>query len=297
MLGVLPANTVLANWFTHRRAMMVAVAGTGITVGAAVFPHIAEFLITRGGWRWALWTLSLLVVLLPVPVVLICITKQPSRVGLNVDGAASPAPDENADTGLEPVFFSDWRYWVAGLALACMPAVLMTFNTHIVSWANYLAFGREFGIAVLSGTAVVVALSSLVFGQVCDRLGAIDTLRIALIIELLGWSILQSAASETSFVGGVLLLAIGAGSFLPGQASLLSQLWPVHAFGRASGHVGLLVIAGVLVLPTAVGAGYERFDGHETPMSWIFGVLALALCLLTLLKPGLRQPEATPVNS
>lgn len=296
MLGVIPSNTVLANWFSKRRALMVAVAGTGITVGAAIFPLVAEFLIERGGWRWALSVLSLLVVLLPVPVILYCIIKKPSYLGLNVDGKLSPVTTEQlSEAEIDIAFFSDWRYWVVGLALACMPAVLLTFNTHIVSWAEYLAFGREFGVSVLSGTAVVVALSSLLFGQICDRLGAIDTLRIALVIELIGWAIINSATNEAVFLAGVALLAIGAGSFLPCQASLLSQLWPVEAFGRATGYVGLIVITAVFVLPTAIGFGYERFDGYETPMSWIFAVLAVALLLLTRLKRGMAK--ASPPQS
>ena len=285
MLGVIPANTIIANWFFRRRALMVAVAGTGITVGAALFPFVAEFLIRHGGWRWALWALSLVLVLVPVPLLLYCIRKSPQVLGLNMDGDAIP-PDEQEPGGsdVEIDFFRDWRYWAAGTALACMPAVLMTFNTHIVSWAEYLDYGREFGVTVLSGTAVVVALSSLVFGQVCDRFGAINTLSFALLLEIVGWGIMTASDNEAVFLSGVTLLAIGAGSFLPCQASLLSQLWPVHAFGRATGFIGLIVIAVIFVVPTYVGWGFEHFDGYEVPMGSIFIVLFTPLILLTLLK-------------
>ena len=44
---------------------------------------------------------------------------------------------------------------------------------------------------------------------------------------------------------------LGAGSFLPCQASLLAQLWPVQVFGRATGYIGLIVITGVV--PAARG--------------------------------------------
>lgn len=290
MLGVLPANTVLANWFEKRRAMMVAVAGTGITAGFATFPFVAEFLISQGDWRSALRTLSLACLLIPTPIVFYCIIKSPSLLGLTVDGSTDTAAEATADLETNNIaFFSDPRYWLAGLSLACMPAVLMSFNTHVVGWAEDLQFGRGFGVTLLSTTAITVALSSLLFGQVCDRLGAINTLRIALSVEIVGWAIMLSAPSQTVYVGGLILFALGAGSFIPCQASLLSQLWPVSAFGRAQGLIGLVIIAGMFLLPPMIGFGYEHYQGYATPMSWVFGVLAAPLVFLTVLKYQMPQ--------
>lgn len=290
MLGVIPANTVLANWFERRRATMVAVAGTGIAVGFATFPFVAEFLISEGDWRSALRTLSLACLLIPTPIVLYCIIKSPSLLGLNVDGRTETTTEGTADLETSDIaFFSDPRYWLAGLSLACMPCVLMSFNTHIVGWAEELQFGRGFGVTLLSTAAITVALSSLLFGQVCDRLGAINTLRIALLVEIVGWAVMLSAPSQTVFVGGLILFALGAGSFMPCYASLLSQLWPVSAFGRAQGLVGLVIIAGIFVLPPTIGFGYEQYQGYATPMSWVFGVLAAPVVLLTILKRQMSQ--------
>ncbi|MEP4486730.1 MAG: MFS transporter [Halioglobus sp.] len=294
MLGVLPANTVLANWFEQRRAMMVAIAGTGITVGFATFPFVAELLVSQGGFRTTLKTFSLLCVLIPTPIVLYCMLKSPAAMGLNVDGKPDSDKQEGDSEAVAVIsFFSDPRFWLAGLSLACMPASLMSFNTHLVGWSEDLQFGRSFGVTLLSTAAVVVAISSLLFGQICDRLGAINTLRIALLVEMLGFSIMLASASQVTFVMGLALFALGAGSFIPCHASLLSSLWPVGAFGRASGYIGLLIIAGIFVLPPAVGWGYERFEGYSVPMSWTLAVLITALILLTFLQAHLSRMSSS----
>jgi MFS family permease len=286
MLGVIPANTVLANWFDRRRASMVALAGTGITVGAAAAPPIAEWLIQGWDWRLALQVFAMACLLVPAPVVFLLIVKSPRLLGLHPDGVPfNPATAaQPADDGLAIPFFRDPRFWLAGGALACMPAVLMGFNTHVVAWSETLGFGREFGVGLLSFGAVVTAASSLVCGRICDRLGPYDTLRLALLVEIGGWTLLLTAAGTAVFTLGVALFAFGAGSFMPCQASLVSRLWPVGVFGRASALVGLIVILAIVVIPTGIGLGFELTGSYRVSMTVITGVLCLPIVLLTLLR-------------
>lgn len=285
MLGAIPANTVLANWFEQRRALMIAIAGTGITAGSATMPFIADYLITSQGWRHALLMMAAACVLVPLPAVLFCIRRSPAHLGLSADGLPARAASKSAaEENVQVNFLRDPNYWLTGLALACMPAAFMSLNTHVVSWAEYQHFGRGFGVTVLSSMALTTALSSLLFGQLCDRLGAINALRLALLLECIAWAVMLSAPGQNWFFAGALLFALGAGSFIPCQASLLSRLWPVAVFGQASGMVGLVIIAVIFALPTAVGLGYEYYQGYTLTMRWMFLPLILPIVLLTWLQ-------------
>src|SRR5262249_49043775 len=57
--GPLPSTALVANWFVRRRGIALGVTVAGATIGGAIAPVVAAFLIERFGWRHALLALGL----------------------------------------------------------------------------------------------------------------------------------------------------------------------------------------------------------------------------------------------
>src|SRR5262249_17826012 len=76
-IGALPNNTAVARWFVARRGRALGIATAGISAGGIVFAPLAQFLITRLGWRDAYAVLGLLVLVLVLPLVLAFMRRDP----------------------------------------------------------------------------------------------------------------------------------------------------------------------------------------------------------------------------
>lgn len=282
MLGTIPATSVVSNWFLARRSTMVAVAATGITVGMAIAPLLAEWLIEMLGWRQALFGLGIICTGLGVPVVLLGIVKRPQDVGLAVDGAVnasdptsgdpvSGAADAGADEST-PIF-GDKRFWLMAATFATLAGLSLAFTTHVVSWAGESGFERRFAVMLLSVAAISAAIGKLSFGFLCDLIGLRKSLLTGVGAQVLGWSLMLMAPHPLVFAAGTMCFAFGTGCIVPLQAATISHIWGGANFGRVMGCTGLVAIISILLAPTVLGIAYEATGGYDLPMLAVLPVL------------------------
>lgn len=298
MLGILPATSVVNNWFEVRRSTMVAVAATGITAGMAVGPLVAQGLIDLLGWRQALLGLAAICVSLAVPIILLGIVKRPQDAGLEVDGVSSsvelPSSEpikEQADQSVNtkvPVF-SDRRFWLMAGTFAIMGGLALAFTTHVVGWAEETGFERRAAVMLLSIAAVSAATGKLSFGYLCDRIGLRKALWVGVIAQVMGWSLMLLAEQQWLFIVGAMCYAFGTGAIVPLQAAAISKLWGAANFGRVLGCTGLVAISCIFLTPTLLGVAYEQTGGYDWPM-----LVVLPLVLVPGLLFSALQLAPTP---
>ena len=54
MLGILPAQVLVARWFPEKTSVPISIAATGMSFGGIVIPPLVAFLVIElGGWRGA----------------------------------------------------------------------------------------------------------------------------------------------------------------------------------------------------------------------------------------------------
>ena len=87
-LTMLPAQTLVTNWFDRYRGRALGLAVLGPAAGGVLLPPLYEFLIREWGWRFA-WVFACIVLWVAViPLIAIFVRTRPSEMGLPVDGLA-----------------------------------------------------------------------------------------------------------------------------------------------------------------------------------------------------------------
>jgi MFS transporter, OFA family, oxalate/formate antiporter len=287
-----PCNATVVRWFVARRGLAVGLAMSGASAGTFVVPLLAQFVVSRLGWRAAyviFGTGVVLCILLVAPLM----RRDPESLGLRPDGAARPrgvVASAAADAGA-------WRLSRA-IRSGVFWALAATFG---VSWipvfiplVHLVPFARDLGLSPMTAAWVVSSLGAgavagrLVMGSLSDRIGRRTALRCALTIQ--GLACLGFLATQ-----GPLTLFASAVLYGFGYAAV-STLFPAligDYFGRA--HAGAIVgalfaIAGSLggVGPVVAGALYDATGGYGT--TWMMCALlnALSLGFLALARPPAR---------
>lgn len=232
LLTVVP----VAKWFQVRRGRALSIATIGTPLGNLLLIPVAQLIIDVWGWRTAWIVLGGMLALGAAPICALLMRKDPESLGLNVDGAETPATAQ-AGTHVEIEDTSSWNvrevlrtrvFWL--LLLATASAGIVTQGTLV----HRVPFWQDEGIAsgyVAAGTAfapLLVVLSGLVCGVIADRWPS-------RFIGLAGGLIAGSSALPMVFArDSVLLLALHNILWGAGQGAnntVANTIWPEY-FGR-----------------------------------------------------------------
>ena len=294
----LTATTIVVNWFDRRRATALGVSQLGASLGGMVMAPVVAALVAARGWRGAYEVLGFAVLCL-VPAVWALAVGRPEDRDLLPDGeahdperppaapgaAGEPTPFRTADGLREPNL---WLISVAtGLAFMATTALI----NHIVAFGQDAGFGTAEAALLASVLSAGAALGKLVFGWLCDRMGARPAFIVSLACQALGFVTLVQVSGYRVTLAVVLATGVALGGTLPLSSALLAQ-----AFGRA--HFGPMMglmwpIAIPLQLVGPIFAAFIRdASGSYDAALWVFvGVIALGAVLVR----AIRLPAAEPV--
>src|SRR5437899_3351925 len=164
--GPLPNQVLLSRWFTAARGRAMGFAYLGIGIGGAIVPFLALWLTQEVGWRGALQSLGLLIVLAALPLALV--------VKESPDGAAartpSPEPLAPGPASVAVVFRSPAFYLLLAGSMCSIAAVGGT-NQHL---KLFLSLDHGYSQGAAAQIASLVLASSLVgrlgMGWLADRI-------------------------------------------------------------------------------------------------------------------------------
>ena len=157
--GLVPLTTLVARWFSARRALAFSIASTGLSFGGIVVAPAAALLIERLGLAGAAPWMGLALCLGTLPVTAIVLRPRPAAMGLEPDGAA---PVEGARAAPQPaVAFAEARR--SGYFYAVSVAYLFLLGAQVGAIAHFyrLASTRT-GVATAALALSVLAGSSTV---------------------------------------------------------------------------------------------------------------------------------------
>ena len=292
---VLPAQTLVTNWFDRFRGRAMGVTMLGIGAGGLLLPPLNELLIRLLGWRLTWLVSGAILVLIVIPLIAIFVRTRPSDLGLSRDGAASGEAigAESAPTGgLTPrAAVATLTFWLlVGIFLLQLTGV-SALNFHFVPFAiQEIGFTPQqaalfYGLAV--GFSIVGRLS---FGWLADRWAPTLLMAISLLLAALGPAVLELLFLRLHLkeIELLWLYAIPFGIGSGGNFVIL----PVLA-GRCLGELHFSRIMGLLMTGSAVGViigiplsgwVFDRTGSYE----WVMIACLVALLLSTLLTTLVR---------
>jgi len=294
---ILPAQTLVTNWFDRFRGRAMGLTMLGIGAGGAVLPPVNELLIRLLGWRLT-WICSCgVLVFVVIPLIAVYVRTHPSELGLERDGVDSGAADGEGATPLSGLAAKEaartLTFWLLmGIFLFQLIGV-SALNFHFVPFAiKELGFSSQ-QAALFYGLSVAFSMvGRLLFGWLGDRWHPTLLMAISLLLLALGPAILELLflRLELREVNLLWLYAAPFGTGIGANAVMMPVL-----VGRCFGELHFSKIMGLLMSGFAVGiiigipvAGWI-FDTTKS-YEWVLIACVVGLIASTTLTAFIR-PE------
>jgi len=300
---ILPAQTLVTNWFDRLRGKAMGYTMLGIGAGGFLLPPLNEWLIRILGWRQAWVVAGAICLLVVIPLIAVYVRTWPSDLGLLPDGDSRDA-SANAGPAAPAVGLPVKRalatqtFWLlVGIFLLQLIGV-SALNFHFVPFATQEAGFASQEAAFYYGLAVGFSIvGRLLFGWLADRWHPQRLMVLALLLLTLGPAVVELlfvrlALREASLLS---LYAVPFGIGIGANAVVIPVL-----VGRCFGELHFSKIMGLLMSGFAVGiivgipvAGwiFDETGSYEGVLILCAMGLSLAAALAALVRPERHRGE------
>lgn len=157
-MGVIPASSLLANWFDKRRGRAVGISMVGISFGGFLLAPFVGWISTNYGWKSAFLAIGLIVWAVALPVVQFIVKDKPEDGDRPQLEGAEQSPDTNQPP--EP-FFSAGQGWTASAALKSRPFWCIFISFFLTPMAQMGVLQHQVPIIMASGMSEAMAAAIL----------------------------------------------------------------------------------------------------------------------------------------
>ena len=296
-LTMLPAQTLVTNWFDKFRGRALGLAVLGPAAGGFLLPPLNEFLIRFWGWRYT-WVFSCVVLWVAViPLIAIFVRTRPSEMGLTVDGVAPGGTDGEPTAALMsglPVrrAVTSWTFGLLVVTFILQFAGVSALNFHLVPFAEQEAGFTLQQAAFYYGLTIGFSMLGNVFaGWLADRMRPQVVLALSGLLMAVGPAALELFVVRLGLRDVNLLLlhaipyGIGFGMNVTIAPVLIGRCFGELHFARISGIMGLAYAFCVLVGIGGAGIIFDRTGSYEI----VFVATAVG-CLVSVVLSLLVEP-------
>ena len=279
LAGPIANQVLITQWFHAQRGRAMGYAYLGLGLGGVVSPTLANYLIGNLGWRHAIETIGIAILMVLFPVGLWLTRSTPAEMGLLPYGSGTvhDLPAMKADPvqiGVKAAILSA-NFWLimlgATLVIGAINAVIQ----------NYVLFLKDQGYSTSTASHFMSALLAaslggrVVVGYIADRFKKKNTM--VLFYLLLGSTIPLLLIAHQLVAAWAFALAFG---FAMGADYMLIPLLTAECFGLGSlAKILALIISGYSVgqwvAPWAAGKLFDLY--HSYNLAW--GVISTAAVL------------------
>lgn len=286
----LPYAKSIAAAFDAKRGLALGVAMTGVGVGTALMPRIAQLLSEAVGWRWAFVGLGLTVLAIALPAAALFL-REPS-VGSNRSGAQE-LPGLTASEAVRGKVF-----WLLAAVFVSIPIVANGTIVHLVPLLTDRGVPLATAVNVFASIGASLIVGRLLSGYLLDKFFGPHVAMAFVLMPAAGLVLLAASANEHVSLLGAVLVGLGLGAEVDLIGYLQSRYLGLKAFGQIYGYLFAIFTLGGGVGPFVMGAVFDRTGSYQTALIGFSCLLCLVVLLLTRLSRDypfpVRQPLAAP---
>ena len=303
--SLIPATTLITRWFHRKRAIALATASTGLSLGGVILTPLSVLLVDSIGFTVAAPILGVVYVVGVVPVTWIWVRSDPESMGLNIDGRIDEPRLEAIDaygtitqtvtpnakheaSQQKGITFRQARkgrfFWGVSLVY------IFVMMAQVGGIAHQYGLARE--ILTEAQTALAIAIlpiasivGRLVGGWLVDRM-SIRMFSIAMmVLQALSLSLLSGGFNVITLCGGLAVFGLSVGNLLMLQPLLISDAFGVSDYARIFSISNLMSSCGTAAGPALLGFVYATSNNLYT-MPYAVAAAAGALGLVLFLSGG-----------
>lgn len=270
-----PTNTSLA----------LGIVSAGASAGALVLAPAAQAVIDAAGWRSAYLAMGTAVILTPLPFLAFALP----RGRLRRPAQASDPPPSQLTLVREMR-----RPGVARLASTIVLPGLVGFSVsvHLVPYLTGLGHATPTAAAALGAMIGMSAVGKISGGFVADRIGALLTLRLALVVWTVALAVLHHATSMAAIGAFVALYGLALGTHIAVIPAIAIRVFGSARFGTLFGVLQLGGILASAVGPVMSGVMYDRTGSYGSALMIWIGMMVVAAAIAFAMRAN--RADALP---
>lgn len=279
-----PAMVAIQRCFVVGRGLASGVAASGVGVGTALVPPMANLLAQYGDWRFAFVVSSIGAAIVGLAGAILIPGMPPRR---NVTRLRAAAEEIAAYAAPRPVGAGAPSQ--DGLVRLYLGVLLVSITivlplAHLVATARNLGLVKADALALLGLTGIGSIGAPFVLGAVADLAGRRVTF-VACMMKLLVATMLWSQASSFMMLTAcAALFGLGWGGFMALLPAFVSDQYGAGQAGTVIGTLYTGRAIAMLATPLAAGWAMEALGGHRVPVA-AAGLLGLVGVLLIISIP------------
>lgn len=286
LLGIVPATTLVANWFDSTRGRAIGLVNTPL--GGVLMPPLATMLFLEFGWRATFAGFALLLILL-LP--LLGSVRDRPEVTSGKSRASAVIHSGSGGEGFRSVLSSPF-FWVVTMSAGIILASGSARSVHIVPYAMSIGIDTTRAALLMSLSAFGAVPGALMFGALSDRFGGSLALALNGAVQVLGWVLLLGAGAEFVPLGiAIFLLGICSGGVYVALSTMFSIRYGTTLLGTVLGLASAVKLPFTFSAPILIA---WLFDLHGNYMLAFTGVLVLVgACAAIFSVLAIRQRQDT----
>jgi MFS family permease len=282
----LPYAKSIAAAFDRRRGLALGIAMTGVGLGTALVPRLAQLYLDRFGWRGAFVALGATVFVVAFPAVALWLGNRSTRgAGGATDAPASAVPLPGL-AARDAVRSSHFR--ILCLVFLGIPLVANGIIVHLVPLLTDRGLPAQQAVAIFSGIGASLIVGRLLCGYLLDRFFAPYVAIAFVLTPAAGVLLLLPSPDAALTTVGAVLVGIGLGAEVDLIGYLQSRYFGLRAFGQVYGYLFAIFTIGSGVGPFLMATSFDGAGSYRPALIGFFGVLIVAAGLL------LRLPRRYP---
>lgn len=301
-LSIAPFTAILSHWFEKKRGMANGLASVGIGLGPLLFVPFLQYWISSQGWSFAFWVFSLLVFLIPLPLIGLFLRYRPEDMGLPLDGDPQgfgpPIKDEHKEREEQKVrtLIQTMRFWAVLLFPSLAILGVYIIIVHHVKYLVDLGIERMWAASLFAVVGAISAGFRFIWGWFSDRAGRKITYTLGglcLASGILSLTLFQTFPSVTLLYLFAFLFGAGWGATAPMFMTISGDLYKGRSFGLIYG-----MLEGMIGMGAAVGSwlGGFLFDQTQSYRS-AFLIAMVSMMVSVAFVWYLRPPRSGYVSN
>ena len=281
-----PIVSTIPRWFEKKRGMALGIVTAGAGLGGAIFPPLAQWLISSYGWRQPFFLLGLIVFIVIPLAQLLKQSPEKTRVKGYEENGTIPHKQSVASTSgfsFKQAIKAN-RFWVFAPIHVCFLFSMQVIFVHIVPYAvdiGTLPMAAASILSIIAGSSVIGNLS---MGFISDKIGGKIAFSACLAVATLSLIWLLFARETWMFYLFAVVFGLASGGTSPLVTVVAVELFGLKSLGVILGGVMLIAtIGGSLGAPLA-GIIFDKTESYGLAFSIcvILSVLAIIFSVMLL---------------
>jgi MFS family permease len=262
--------------FDARRGLAIGIAMSGVGIGTALLPVVAQSLMDSFGWRAAYMGLGVLILLLAVPVASSVVQNEPVQPA-PVRGGTDMAQGLGVRTAI-----ASRHFWLLAL---CIFLASLALNGALVHLAPMLA-ERGWTPARAASMLAIAGVSGMVgriaIGFIIDRIFAPYIGGAFFLLASVGMILLMD---DKAVIPGVIFIGLAAGAEIDMMGFLATRYFGLTALGKIYGLLFALFTIAAGLGPYLIGLSFTVTKAYGLSFSGAAVLMLVAALIIVTLGP------------